>query len=155
MESTGSRKNSRWKEACPGSLGGKRQVPREAEGMANRPLRRYSPSPAAEKGPGIHKGGTAIGPRLVLLKGSRGQGRLPAEGSSRPPGAGEGRDGGVAARSDEGLSRDRPTLSLARLAPASDPAIARSLLASAPGGPEGVLAGGGPESRRRRRRGTR
>lgn len=59
MESIGSRKNSRWKEACRGSSGGKRQVLREAVGMATRPLRRSSPSPAAEKGPGIHKGGAA------------------------------------------------------------------------------------------------
>lgn len=117
-----------WEEACPGSLGGKRRAPRATVGMAHGPPRRYCPSLAAEKGPGTHKEGTATGPRLAPLKGTRGQGRGRGPRAPQDP---EGQEGGGTGASPLALttgSRDPPAPTRARLAPASDPVVARSLL---------------------------
>lgn len=128
MESTGSRKNSRWKEACPGRVGGKGRVPRAAVGMAHGPPRRSCPSLAAEKGPGTHKGGTTTGPRLVPLKRTRGQGRGRGPRAPQDP---EGQEGGGTRASPLAVtrdSRDAPAPTRAHLAPASDSVVTRCLL---------------------------
>ena len=66
------REDSRWKEACPGKLGSKKQVLRELVALDYSILRTYCPSLAVEKGPGTHKEGTATEPLLTWLEGTRG-----------------------------------------------------------------------------------